>query len=89
MYAINREENRFLQDTIFAKLSNFIWAFCVISIFTLVYFEGFQEKYTTWGQSMIILIFSISMVLIFLMTIVNFVQKPPQNIFLNYEKFLR
>ena len=26
VYAINREENRFLQDSIFAKLSNVVWA---------------------------------------------------------------
>ena len=89
VYAINREENRFLQDSIFAKLSNVVWAFCVLSILTLVYYECFEEKYTAWGQTLTIAIFSISIGLVFIMSLVNFYQTPPSNIFLNYEKFLR
>lgn len=72
VYAINREENRFLQDSIFAKLSNMVWAFCVLSILTLVYFEGFEENYTSWGQTVTISVFSISIFLVFAMSMVNF-----------------
>jgi len=89
VYSINREENRFLSGTWFAAFSNVVWAICALSIASLVYYEGFEKKYTAWGQTATIITFSVSIFLVFIMSIINFLQSPPTNIFLNYEKFLR
>jgi hypothetical protein len=35
VYAINREENRFLKDTFLMKLSKFVWVFSIISVIIL------------------------------------------------------
>ena len=89
VYSINREENKFLSGTWFATFSSMVWVICALSIASLVYYEGFEKKYTHWGQTATIITFSISMFLVFVMSIINFLQSPPANIFLNYEKFLR
>ena len=35
VYAINREENDFLKNTLFMKLSNVVWLFCIVSVIIL------------------------------------------------------
>jgi len=89
VYSINREENRFLAGTWFATFSTVVWAICALAIGSLVYYEGFEKKYTPWGQAATIITFTIAVFLVFVMSIINFIQSPPENIFLNYEKFLR
>jgi len=89
VYSINREENRFLAGTWFATFSSVVWAICSLSIASLVYYEGFEKTYTQWSQTATIITFSVSILLVFVMSVINFIQSPPANIFLNYEKFLR
>jgi len=40
VYAINREENNFLQKTTFNKLANFAWFFCTVSLLILFLSEA-------------------------------------------------
>ena len=89
VYSTNREENRFLAGTWFATFSSGVWAVCALAIGSLVYYEGFEKQYTRWGQAATIITFSVAVFLVFVMSIINFLQSPPENIFLNYEKFLR
>ena len=35
VYTVNREENRFLKNTVLMKLSNFIWLYCLIAVILL------------------------------------------------------
>ena len=35
VYAINREENRFLKDSFLIKLANFVWVFCIVAVIIL------------------------------------------------------
>jgi len=86
VYAINREENKFLKNTLFMKLSNVVWIFCIVSV--IILFPG-EITDNLVSELIIQIFFSISIGLVFIMSIFNFLQKPPQNIFINYEKFLR
>lgn len=88
VYAINREENRFLKNTVFMKLSNFVWFFCILSVFILILSE-LDEEFNSTTQKVVEVMFTASILMVFIMSIVNFLQSPPLNIFINYEKFLR
>ena len=87
VYAINREENRFLKDSFLLKLAHFVWVFCIVSV--IILFSQADAEFTKQKQSMIMLIFSINIFLVFLVSVLNYIKKPPQNIYINYEKFLR
>lgn len=87
VYAINREENRFLKNSFLIKLSHFVWVFCIVSV--IVLFSQYDAEFNKQKQSMIQIIFSINIFLVFLVSVLNYIKKPPQNIFINYEKFLR
>lgn len=87
VYAINREENRFLKNSFLMKLSKFVWFFCIISV--IILFSQDDAGFTKFHQSMIQVLFGTNVFLVFLVSVLNYLKHPPQNIFINYEKFLR
>jgi len=87
VYAINREENRFLKDSFLIKLANFVWVFCIVAV--IILFSWSDAEFTTKTQTMMQILFSINILMVFLVSVLNYVKKPPQNIYINYEKFLR
>ena len=87
VYAINREENKFLKDSFLLKLANFVWIFCIISV--IILFWQSDSEFDKRKQHMIQILFSVNIALIFLVSVLNYIKKPPQNIYINYEKFLR
>lgn len=88
VYSINREENKFLENTYFMKLSKFVWFFCVICVMILIASE-LDDTYAETMQMIIQIAFSVAIGLVFIISIVNYIQSPPPNIFINYESFLR
>ena len=87
VYAINREENRFLKNTFLMKMSKFVWIFCIISVIILFWQKDYEINQQI--ENMLQLLFSITIGLVFIVSVLNYTKIPPQNIFINYEKFLR
>ena len=69
VYAINREENEFLKNTLFMKLSNIVWLFCIISV--IILFAG-EISDNLVSELLIQIFFSITIGLVFIMSIFNF-----------------
>lgn len=69
VYAINREENKFLKNTLFMKLSNLVWLFCVVSV--MILFAG-EVTGTHISDLIIQILFCVSIGLVFIMSIFNF-----------------
>lgn len=46
VYAINREENRFLKDSFLIKLANFVWIFCIVAV--IILFSQPDAEFTKW-----------------------------------------
>lgn len=69
VYAINREENDFLKNTLFMKLSNVVWLFCIVSV--IILFLG-EITDNLVSELIIQIFFSISIGLVFIMSIFNF-----------------
>ena len=88
VYSENREENKMLTETPLMKASNFVWSFCMFTIIAL-FISELDEKLSEWCTIPLQVLFTICIFLIFVMSIANFFQQPPKNIFINYEKFFR
>ena len=86
VYSINRTESRFLKDSIFDKGASLSW---YLGIFTCIYMfitEATEDSSDTVSTYYLLVITTI---FILILSIYNFLQKPPNSIFLNYDNLLR
>ena len=86
VYAINREENRFIQNTFFDKFSKFVWVVCIFTIIWMFLQEVVDEPLS---MGITFTLVAISMVLLIIMSVWNIQQAPNSSIFINYEEFLK
>jgi len=70
------------------KLSKFVWAFCILSVVVLIASE-FDDKFEELLRMIIQIMFIASIGMVFILSIINYLQIPPDNIFINYENLLR
>ena len=68
VYAINREENRFIQNTFFDKFSKFVWVVCIFTIFWMFFQEVVDEPFS---MGITFTLVAISMVLLIFMSVWN------------------
>mmetsp|Transcript_38183 Transcript_38183/g.58248 ORF Transcript_38183/g.58248 Transcript_38183/m.58248 type:complete len:242 (-) Transcript_38183:790-1515(-) len=88
VYDVNREENNFMRTSSFNAFSSFVWMFCCASgllLMATVVDETLEDKMERLVQAM----FIVSIILVFIMSMINLSLSPPHTIFMSYEKYLR
>jgi len=70
------------------KFSNFIWFFYILTAAVLFITEF--EMFWNWKSQLVVeIMFVLCLVLITIISLLNFWQTPPHNIFINYERMLK
>ena len=87
MYSENREQMSFLTDTFQYKFNNFMWTFCIFTVFMLFISES--KIFNVSLHKVVEIMFVISILLIVIMTLMNFMFYPSPRVFINYENLLR
>lgn len=88
VYALNREENRFLDGTTFNKLSRVTWILTAAAVLSLLLSEVAAAD-SNAPQTWHFIIVGLSVAMTIMVSIYNFWQEPSGNIYINYEEFLR